>query len=85
MITKEQAVKIAKSVVPNIEKLIMYVSLDKLNANLFNGIQDNCRYISYSYTNPNKTIFEGFISDEGMFIEKETGEILYKGTLMNEG
>lgn len=85
MITKEQALEIAKKEVPNIEKRLFIISLEKPRANIFGGVPDNCWYITYAYQNPDGTEFVGLISSEGMFIDSISGKIIYNDSLMDEG
>lgn len=57
MITKEQALEIAREEVRDFDKRFIDISLDKPKASLLGGVPDNCWYITYAYTNPDGTIF----------------------------
>ncbi len=85
MITEEQALEIAKSVIPDIEERLLNISMEKPKAKLWGGVPNNCWYIIYSYRNPDGTDFEGLRSDEGIFVNFETGKIVFNGCLRNEG
>lgn len=86
MITKEQALEIAKKEVPDLETRLMRIGLEKPKAGIFGGIRSNCCwYITYAYTNPDGTIFDGLISSYGIFIDKETGKVVFNDLLMDEG
>ena len=98
MITKEQAIEIAKKLVPDLEERISKIKIvyegsirewitdKKPYANLFGGIPDNCWYITYSsLRNDEKLGAIIFIGSRGIFIDKDSGEVVFHGDLHDEG
>ncbi|WKZ68106.1 MAG: hypothetical protein QY331_09080 [Melioribacteraceae bacterium] len=85
MITKEQAIEIAKKEVPDLMKRMSRISLEKPKAAIFGGVPDNCWYIVYAYLNPDGTEFNGLGSSYGIFIQKDTGKVVFNDLLMDEG
>jgi len=83
MITKEQALEIAKKKVPEIEKFMSNISLEKPKSSGYGEPPSNCWYITYSqYNNPNSITF---ISSEVIAVDCETGEVLFNRNLSDEG
>ncbi|MBK6913005.1 MAG: hypothetical protein IPH11_04815 [Ignavibacteriales bacterium] len=84
MITKEQAIEIAKNIIPDIEERIYKVSLEKPEGvAMYGGVPDGCWYIIYSYQ-PKKS---GDLTNlsRAIFINKNSGEIVYNDVLNDEG
>lgn len=86
VITKEQALAIAKEIVPDLENRRYYqISSEKpLRANIIGNIPEDCWYITYSQVTKDSDIF-GLFSSSGIFINKFNGKIVYKGNLGDEG
>lgn len=80
MLTKEQALEIAKKEVPEIEELMFDISLEKPRSRGYRCPPENCWHITYS---KHKNIT--FISSDVISIDCESGKILFKGNLSDEG
>ena len=87
MITKEQAIEIAKSKVPDLDDRRNSISSTKPYMNVLDVYADsleNCWYIIYSIHPRNSDIlFHG--ASQGIFINKFTGKIVFHSSLRDEG
>lgn len=84
MITKEQAIEIAKKVIPDLEDRVYGISLEKpQGVTMYGGVPDDCWYLTYSYR-PKKS---GDLTNlsRAIFINKYTGEIVFNDILPDEG
>jgi len=86
LVTKEQALAIAKEIVPDLENRRYYqISSEKpIRANILGNIPEDCWYITYSQVTKDSDIL-GLFSASGIFINKFNGKIVYKGNLGDEG
>ena len=86
VITKEQALAIAKEIVPDLENRRYYqISSEKpIRVNILGNIPEDCWYITYSQVTKDSDIL-GLFSSSGIFINKFNGKVIYKGSLSDEG
>lgn len=85
VITKEQALEIAKEIVPDLENRRFYhISSEKpLRSRIIGGIPEDCWYITYSLFTKDSDIY-GLSPSSRIFINKFTGKVVYNERSLND-
>lgn len=90
MVTKDQAIEIAKNQIPNFERRFLSIN-EEIPKSLLNDlfpiaeVFPECWTIHYSqFINPEEYMCS-IVSSSAILIEKETGEIFFNGNLRDEG